>query len=146
MQLQRTASLVFVGYGIVAPEYRVERLRADLDVRGKTVVVLLNDPGYATRDPKTISKAEMPRPITAAGIVQDRRRPQRQGAAGVLLVHDTAPRPVTAGTWWSKHTGAGPQLQLVPRRTIRLPAVGARRLDFAAQAAQSLLAAGRVRT
>jgi hypothetical protein len=47
-----TASpVVFVGYGIVAPEYQWNDY-AGLDARGKTVVVLVNDPGYATGDPQ----------------------------------------------------------------------------------------------
>src|SRR5260370_347729 len=47
----RGSELVFVGYGIVAPEYAWNDY-ADIDVHGKTVVVLVNDPGYATKDPK----------------------------------------------------------------------------------------------
>lgn len=44
------SELVFVGYGINAPE-RGWNDYADVDVTGKTVVVLINDPGYATQDP-----------------------------------------------------------------------------------------------
>ncbi|MDE1924538.1 MAG: peptidase M28, partial [Gammaproteobacteria bacterium] len=47
----RSSPLVFAGYGIVAPEYHWNDY-AGLDVRGKTVVVLVNDPGYASGDPK----------------------------------------------------------------------------------------------
>src|SRR5205823_2880719 len=43
--------LVFAGYGIVAPEYQWNDY-AGLDAKGKTVVVLVNDPGYATGDPQ----------------------------------------------------------------------------------------------
>ncbi|UCH10331.1 MAG: peptidase M28, partial [Fidelibacterota bacterium] len=43
------SDLVFVGYGAVAPEYNWNDYQ-DLDVRGKTVVILVNDPGYATKD------------------------------------------------------------------------------------------------
>ncbi len=41
------SELVWVGYGIVAPEYSWDDY-AGLDVTGKTVVILVNDPGYAT--------------------------------------------------------------------------------------------------
>ena len=44
----RHSELVFVGYGIVAPEYAWNDY-ADIDVRGKTVLVLINDPGYASQ-------------------------------------------------------------------------------------------------
>ncbi|MCH8958890.1 MAG: peptidase M28, partial [Proteobacteria bacterium] len=45
-----TSEMVFVGYGIVAPEYGWDDYAA-ADVRGKTVVILVNDPGFATADP-----------------------------------------------------------------------------------------------
>ena len=45
------AELVFAGYGIVAPEYGWNDY-AGLDMRGKIAVVLVNDPGFATQDPK----------------------------------------------------------------------------------------------
>ena len=40
------SELVFVGYGVVAPEYGWDDY-AGLDVEGRTVVMLVNDPGYA---------------------------------------------------------------------------------------------------
>jgi len=45
----KDADLVFVGYGITAPEYGWNDY-ADLDVKGKTVIILVNDPGFATKD------------------------------------------------------------------------------------------------
>ncbi|MFB1016346.1 MAG: peptidase M28, partial [Alteromonadaceae bacterium] len=39
------SDLVFVGYGINAPEYQWNDYQ-DIDVKGKTVVILVNDPGY----------------------------------------------------------------------------------------------------
>jgi len=45
------SDVVFVGYGIVAPEYGWDDY-AGLDVKGKTVVMLVNDPSFATHDPK----------------------------------------------------------------------------------------------
>ena len=44
------SELVFVGYGVVAPEYGWNDY-AGLDAEGKTVVMLVNDPGFATQDP-----------------------------------------------------------------------------------------------
>src|SRR5699024_6834241 len=43
------SDLVFVGYGIVAPQYDWNDYEG-LDVEGKTVVILVNDPGFATQD------------------------------------------------------------------------------------------------
>jgi hypothetical protein len=45
------SELVFVGYGATAPEYDWDDY-AGLDVAGKTLVMLVNDPGYATGDPE----------------------------------------------------------------------------------------------
>ena len=47
----RASQVVFLGYGIVAPEYSWDDY-AHVDVHGKTVVVLTGDPGSATKDPK----------------------------------------------------------------------------------------------
>ena len=44
-----SSDMVFVGYGIVAPEYGWNDY-ADVDVTGKTVVILVNDPGFATKE------------------------------------------------------------------------------------------------
>jgi len=45
----QNAKLVFAGYGIIAPEYNWNDYKG-LDVKGKVVVVLVNDPGFATGD------------------------------------------------------------------------------------------------
>ncbi len=45
------SELVFVGYGIVAPEYNWNDYEG-LDMEGKTAVILVNDPGYATQNPE----------------------------------------------------------------------------------------------
>src|SRR5882724_4798918 len=54
----KRSELVFVGYGIIAPEYSWNDY-ADIDVRGKTVAVLVNDPGYGTKDPKVFKGGTM---------------------------------------------------------------------------------------
>ena len=43
--------MVFVGHGVVAPELGWNDY-AGVDMRGKTAVILINDPGFATDDPK----------------------------------------------------------------------------------------------
>jgi Zn-dependent M28 family amino/carboxypeptidase len=102
----RDSELVFAGYGIVAPEYAWNDY-ADIDVHGKTVVVLVNDPGYATKDPKVFRGGTM----TYYGRwVYKIEEAARQGAAGVLLVHDSD----AAGYGWSvvQSTWTGAQLGL----------------------------------
>lgn len=54
IQLDKS-DIVFVGYGIVAPEYNWNDYEG-LDVKGKTVVVLVNDPGFGTEN-ETFLKA-----------------------------------------------------------------------------------------
>jgi Zn-dependent M28 family amino/carboxypeptidase len=79
--------LVFAGYGINAPE-RGWNDYADIDVTGKTVVVLINDPGYATQDPDVFNGNTM----TYYGRWSYKyEEAARQGAAGVIIVHETAP-------------------------------------------------------
>ena len=45
----KNSELIFAGYGIVAPEYNWNDYEG-IDVKGKTVIVLVNDPGFATQD------------------------------------------------------------------------------------------------
>jgi len=112
----KDSPLVFAGYGIVAPEYGWNDY-AGLDVRGKTVVVLVNDPGYATGDLKLFEGKTM----TYYGRwTYKYEEAARQGAAGVLVVHDTGP----AGYPWEVVRGSwtGPLEELPPGDAYR-PAV-----------------------
>jgi Zn-dependent M28 family amino/carboxypeptidase len=99
---ERTAldnsELVFAGYGIVAPEYHWNDF-AGTDVKGKTIVVLVNDPGFATGD-TTLFRG---RTMTYYGRwTYKYEEAARQGAAGVLIVHETEP----AGYPWEVVTGS----------------------------------------
>ena len=81
------APLVFAGYGVVAPEENWNDY-AGLDVRGKVVVVLINDPGFLTND-ATLFKG---RTMTYYGRWTYKfEEAARQGAAGVIIVHETEP-------------------------------------------------------
>ncbi|PCH62756.1 MAG: peptidase M28 [SAR86 cluster bacterium] len=100
------SEMVFVGYGIVAPE-RNWNDYAGLDVRGKTVVILVNDPGYATQDESLFNGNAM----TYYGRwTYKYEEAARQGAAGALIVHETGP----AGYPWEVVQGSwsGPQIGL----------------------------------
>lgn len=80
------SELVFVGYGVVAPEYGWDDY-AGLDVEGKTVVMLVNDPGYARED--TLFKGKS---MTYYGRWTYKfEEAGRQGATGAIIVHETAP-------------------------------------------------------
>lgn len=77
--------LVFAGFGIVAPEYGWNDYK-DLDVKGKTVVVMINDPGFADA---TLFKG---RNMTYYGRWTYKfEEASRQGATGILIIHDTEP-------------------------------------------------------
>ena len=83
----KNSPLVFAGYGIVAPEFHWNDY-AGLDVKGKTVVVLVNDPGFKSGDP-TIFKGDT---MTYYGRWTYKfEEAARQGAAGVIIVHQTEP-------------------------------------------------------
>lgn len=79
------SALVFAGYGVVAPEYHWNDY-AGLDVKGKTVIVLVNDPGFRSGDPALFHGDTM----TYYGRwTYKYEEAARQGAAGVLIVHQT---------------------------------------------------------
>lgn len=96
--------LVFVGHGIVAPEWKWNDY-AGLDVKGKTVVMMVNDPGL--HDPR-IFKGKA---LTYYGRWTYKiEEAARQGAAGILLIHTdesaTYGWPTVAGSW------TGPQVRI----------------------------------
>ncbi|MEM8499130.1 MAG: M28 family metallopeptidase [Pseudomonadota bacterium] len=100
------SELVFVGYGIVAPEYNWNDYDG-VDMKGKTAVILVNDPGFATQDPSLFKGNAM----TYYGRWTYKfEEAARQGAAGALIVHETAaagyPWDVVSGSW------SGPQFDL----------------------------------
>ncbi|WP_230981341.1 M28 family metallopeptidase [Echinicola salinicaeni] len=81
------AEFVFAGFGIVAPEYDWNDYKG-LDVMGKIVVVLVNDPGFGTDDEKFFKGNTM----TYYGRWTYKfEEAVRQGALGCLVVHNTIP-------------------------------------------------------
>jgi Zn-dependent M28 family amino/carboxypeptidase len=98
------ADPIFVGYGIVAPEYGWNDY-AGADVKGKVVITLTNDPGL--RD-STIFRGKI---LTYYGRwtykIEEARR---QGAAGILMIHTTEsatyPWTTVVSSW------SGPQVRL----------------------------------
>ncbi|HCM46698.1 MAG TPA: peptidase M28 [Colwellia sp.] len=99
----KDSELVFVGYGVNAPEYNWNDYEG-LDVKGKTVVILVNDPGFATQDPALFTGNAM----TYYGRwTYKYEEASRQGAEGAIIIHETAP----ASYGWSvvKNSWTGPQ-------------------------------------
>jgi Zn-dependent M28 family amino/carboxypeptidase len=116
----KAADIVYVGYGVIAPEYQWNDY-AGLNVKGKIVVVLVNDPGWGNDD-ATLFKGKT---MTYYGRwMYKYEEAARQGAAGCLIVHDTAaaayPWEVVVNSW------GGPRLSLPPSEDAepRLPLAG----------------------
>ncbi len=101
------SEMVFVGYGIVAPEYSWNDY-AGLDVKGKTVVMLVNDPGYATGNDALFNGKAM----TYYGRWTYKfEEAARQGAEMAIIIHEEG----AAGYPWGVVTGGwtGPQFDLI---------------------------------
>jgi Zn-dependent M28 family amino/carboxypeptidase len=92
-QSLQDSPLVFVGYGINAPEYQWNDYDG-IDVTGKTVVILVNDPGYASQDKALFEGKTM----TYYGRwTYKYEEAARQGAAGAIIIHETG----AAGYGWN---------------------------------------------
>src|SRR5262249_49890859 len=99
------ARMVFVGYGVVAPEYNWDDYKG-VDVRGKVLVMLVNDPPVP--DPKDPAKLD-PKVFGGKAMTYYGRWTYKyeiaaeKGAAGVLLIHETGPAgypwDVVKGSW-----------------------------------------------
>ncbi len=101
------SEVVFLGYGVNAPEYDWNDYEG-VDVKGKTVIVLVNDPGFASPDGELFQGSTM----TYYGRWSYKyEEASRQGAEAVFIVHETAPASygwsVVANSW------SGPQYGLV---------------------------------
>jgi Zn-dependent M28 family amino/carboxypeptidase len=80
------APLLFVGYGVSAPERNWDDFKGQ-DVRGKVIVVLVNDPDFEGGEGNFGGKA-----MTYYGRwTYKYEEAARRGAAGVMIVHETAP-------------------------------------------------------
>ncbi len=101
------SEMVFVGYGIHAPEYNWNDYEG-LDVTGKTVIMLINDPGLGGSDPGFFRGNAM----TYYGRWTYKfEEAARQGAAAAFIIHETEPASypweVVSGSW------SGSQFDLV---------------------------------
>jgi Zn-dependent M28 family amino/carboxypeptidase len=87
------SDIVFVGYGVVAPEYNWDDFKG-VDVKGKTIVMLVNDPPVP--DPADASKLD-PNTFKGSAMTYYGRwtykyeEASRHGAAAAFIVHETGP-------------------------------------------------------
>jgi Zn-dependent M28 family amino/carboxypeptidase len=110
--VQVSGDLVFVGYGIVAPEYQWDDYKG-VDVKNKIVVVLVNDPGL--RD-STIFRGKI---LTYYGRWTYKiEEAQRQGAAGILMVHTTESATYPWSTVQSSWTGPQVRIEQPPTSLV----------------------------
>jgi len=101
------SDIVFVGYGIVAPEYGWDDYK-DVDVKGKTILMLINDP--AIPDPNDPSKLDdnmfKGRAMTYYGRWSYKYEiAAEKGAAAAIIIHETEPAAYPYSvviTSWSK--------------------------------------------
>lgn len=102
------SEVVFVGHGVVAPEYGWDDY-AGVDVHGKTVLMLSNDPGFPAGDPTLFAGRAMTGYGTPAYKFEEAAR---HGAAGALIIHDEA----SAGYSWTTRAMSlsGPRLDERP--------------------------------
>ena len=95
--IARTGEVVFVGYGIRAPEWRWDDYKG-VDLKGKLLLMLVNDPGLVD---STIFLGKI---LTYYGRwTYKLEEAARQGAAGAILIHTTEsatyPWEVVRGSW-----------------------------------------------
>jgi len=119
----KDAGLVFVGYGIEAPEYKWDDFKG-VDVKGKVLVMLNNDPDW---DPKLFAGKTR---LYYGRWVYKYESAARHGAAGVIIVHTTD----SAGYPWQvvQSSWGGEQFEL--------PAEGEPRVQLKAWANRRRLA------
>jgi Zn-dependent M28 family amino/carboxypeptidase len=133
------SELVFAGYGVTAPEFKWDDFK-DVDVKGKTIVVLVNDPQIpSASDPSQLDPSMFNgKAMTYYGRWTYKfEEGARRGAAGILIVHETGPAgypfSVVQGnlgerfdlitrtrTWGARRSKAGCR-SMRPRRFCRWP-------------------------
>jgi len=124
--LVERSRMVFVGYGVVAPEYGWDDFKG-VDVRGKTLVFLINDP--AIPDPNDPTKLDEKmfkgRAMTYYGRWTYKYEiAAEKGAAAAIIVHETGP----AGYPWAVVEGSNSRenfdLQTADKNMKRIPVEG----------------------
>jgi Zn-dependent M28 family amino/carboxypeptidase len=137
------SEVVFVGYGIVAPEYGWDDYKG-VDVRGKTIVMLVNDPPIP--DPADPSKLDEKmfkgRAMTYYGRWTYKYEiAAEKGAAAALIVHETGPAGYPYFVLIASHARENFDLQSADRNASRVPVQGwltlSKAKEFFTQAGQN---------
>jgi Zn-dependent M28 family amino/carboxypeptidase len=121
--------LIFVGYGVVAPEYQWNDY-AGVNVKGKTAVILINDPGNedAHPDPNFFKGKAM----TYYGRWTYKfEEAARHGAAAAIIVHETGPAAYGWDVVRNSNSGTHAWLDASDRNASMLPIEGWVTLDTA---------------
>ena len=106
-EVRLDSDLVFVGYGVVAPEYQWNDYKG-VDVKGKVLVMLINDPPVP--DPNDPSKLD-PHMFKGKAMTYYGRWTYKyeiaaqKGAVGALIVHETGPAGYPWGVVQGSNTG-----------------------------------------
>jgi hypothetical protein len=111
----RSSPIVFMGYGIDAPKWQWNDYKG-VNVKGKTVIVLINDPGYASGDPQFFDGKAM---TWYGRWVYKYEEAARMGAAACFIVHTSDD---AAGYPWTvvRNSNGGP-LQSLPASVVPGP-------------------------
>jgi Zn-dependent M28 family amino/carboxypeptidase len=112
------APLVFVGYGVTAPERQWDDFKG-IDVRGKVIVCLVNDPDFSAQPGEAVAGKFGDRRMTYYGRWTYKfEEAARRGAVAALIVHDTE----GAGYGWSTVTApAGENYALLHAEPAQAP-------------------------
>ncbi len=119
----KDSEMVFVGYGVVAPEYGWDDYKG-VDVRGKTILMLINDP--AVPDAQTPSRLDEAlfkgRAMTYYGRWTYKYEiATEKGAAAAVIIHETGPAgypwEVVSGSWGRENF----EIQRADRNMGRVP-------------------------
>ena len=134
----KDTDVVFVGYGVVAPEFGWDDYKG-VDVRGKTVVMLINDPPVVGADGQLDPKIFGGKAMTYYGRWTYKYEIAAQkGAAACLIVHETAPAAYPFGVVVSSWTRENFEISTPDKNASHIALSGWLTFD----AAQRLFAAG----
>jgi Zn-dependent M28 family amino/carboxypeptidase len=121
--------LIFVGYGVVAPEYRWNDY-AGVDVKGKTVVILVNDPG--NEDPHPDPNFFKGKAMTYYGRWTYKfEEAAHHGAAAAIIVHETGPAAYGWQVVRNSNSGRRSWLEAADKNSSTVPIEGWITLDTA---------------
>jgi Zn-dependent M28 family amino/carboxypeptidase len=129
------SEMIFVGYGVVAPEYGWDDYK-DVDVKGKTIVMLINDP--AVPHPADASKLDdsmfKGRAMTYYGRWTYKYEIAAQkGAAAAVIIHETGPAGYPWGVVRSSWGGENFEIRTPDRNMGTVPVESWITLDVAKQ-------------